>query len=66
MQVMKSKPRAQKNIAQHFRKEFEKQRGITDADKHEEFRFGMARLLSNYMLYDIKKYEKAINFVSTL
>lgn len=35
--------------------EFEKQRLVTEKDKHEEFRLGIVRLLSNYMLYDIKR-----------
>lgn len=46
----------QQNLVKHFRIEFEKQRQVTDKEKHEEFRVGIARLLSNYMLYDIKKY----------
>eukprot|EP00347_Sterkiella_histriomuscorum_P012355 403368913 len=53
--IMASEPSKQKNIAKHFRLEFEKQRNVFDKDKHEEFRFGIVRLLSNYMLYDIKK-----------
>jgi hypothetical protein len=46
---------AQKNIAKHFRIEFDKQKTVTCKDKHQEFREGITRLLSNYILYDIRK-----------
>lgn len=48
-------PLAQKNIAKHFRVEFEKQREVTCKDRHQEFRDGITRLLSNYILYDIRR-----------
>ena len=52
---MTTDPRAQHNIARHFRLEFEKQRAVTEKDKHQQFREGITRLLSNYILYDIKR-----------
>jgi hypothetical protein len=52
---MTTDPRAQKNISANFRKEFEKQRLVTEKDKHQLFREGITRLLSNYILFDIKR-----------
>lgn len=48
-------PAAQRNIASNFRREFEKQRTVTDKEKHQEFREGIIRLLSNYVLFDIRR-----------
>ena len=56
---MTQDPKAQLNISKHFRMEFEKQRLVTDNDKHQEFRMGITRLLSNYILFDIKKQYQA-------
>jgi hypothetical protein len=52
---MSADPRAQQNIARHFRMEFEKQRAVAEKEKHQQFREGITRLLSNYILYDIKR-----------
>jgi hypothetical protein len=52
---MNKDPRAQENIARHFRVEFEKQRAVTEKEQHDKFRQGITRLLSNYILYDIRK-----------
>ena len=48
-------PRSRANISLNFRREFEKQRAVTDKDQHQKFRDGITRLLSNYMLYDITR-----------
>ncbi len=52
---MTADPRAQVNIARHFRMEFEKQKLVSDKNKHQEFREGITRLLSNYILYDVRR-----------
>ncbi len=46
------------NIRNHFRLEFKKQREVTSEEEHVKFREGMVRLLSNYMLFDIKRQYK--------
>ena len=55
VKYMNKDPRAQENIARHFRVEYEKQRAVTEKEQHDKFRQGITRLLSNYILYDIRK-----------
>ena len=45
---------ATKNIRKHFRVEFDKGMAETDKEKQEKFKEGIIRLLSNYMLHNVK------------
>jgi hypothetical protein len=42
------------NIKLNFRHEFEKQRAFKDEHEHEVFRSGIVRLLSNFLVYEVK------------
>ena len=47
---------AQKNIALHYRKEFEKQRLVSrESNEHTLFREGIVRTLSNLLVFDITR-----------
>jgi hypothetical protein len=42
------------NIKSHFRVEFEKQRLIRSEGEHEMFRHGIVRMLSNFLVHEVK------------
>jgi hypothetical protein len=42
------------NIKTHFRVEFEKQRRVRDENEHEMFRHGIVRMLSNFLVFEVK------------